>query len=125
MAEEILIKEGKEVIQHLKKEGIELSFAVWYTDPASQATYLALGAEEFDSAGPSDSYKSIIEKIDSIKSRLTLFKVDYLKLISLKSDLGKVFSSKFSNKAGDSMIGMFISPGFILHQIYAYGVAGS
>ena len=121
MAEQALIDSGKKIVDELRKD-VPISFAVWYLDPTSQSTYLGIGSKKFDEIGPKESYKKILEVVASIKNGLTLFKEDYLKLISLESDLGKTLSSSFSNKQGDTSIGMFVTPNLILHQVYAYGL---
>lgn len=122
MADQILIEEGRKIISALLSSRNKIAFAVWYLDPLSQTTYLGIGSETFDQLGPSKSYEEILKVVDGLKDQLTLFKADYLKLISLESDLGRVFSSSFTNKKGDTSIGMFVSPTVILHQVYAYGI---
>lgn len=122
MAEQILIDEGKKVVSMLINKGIRFDFAVWYTDPSTQSTFLALGAKELDELGPSKAYENILAVTNSIRDQLQFFKTDFFKLVSLESDLGKVFLNSFSNKTGDTMIGMLASPNFIFHQVYAYGL---
>ena len=122
MAEKILIDEGRTFVTALKDKGIKLVFAVWYTEPSTQSTTLALGAKRFDELGPSKAYEEILNVANSLKAKLHFFNADFLKLISLESELGKVFVNTFSNKKGDTMIGMFVSPNFIFHQVYAYGL---
>ena len=124
MAEQILIDEGRKVVSALIEKGIKLVFAVWYTDPSTQSTHLALGAKEFDEFGPSKAYEKILIIADSLHNQLQFCKSDYFKLVSLESNLGKVLLNSFSNKSGDTMIGMFASPDFIFHQVYSYGLQG-
>ncbi len=124
MAEQVLIDEGKKIVSELKAKSISLAFAVWYTDPSTQGTYLALGAKEFDDLGPSKAYEKILTVADSLRDQLQFFKTDYFKLVSLESNLGKVFLNSFSNKSGDMIIGMFASPDFVFHQVYSYGLQG-
>jgi len=122
MVEQILIEEGRKIVSALKEKGIALSFAVWYSDPSAQGTYLALGAKTFDEVGPGKAYEGILQTTKSIKSNLVYFRNDYIKLVSLESALGKTFASSFANKTGDTMIGMFVSSNYIFHQVYAYGI---
>ncbi len=125
MAEQILIDEGRKIIAQLKAKGISLSFAVWYTDPATQSTSLALGARKFDEIGPSKTYEEILAISDSLRDQLQLFKTDYFKLVSLESELGKTFQNSFSGKKGDTIVGMFVTLNFIFHQVYSYGLQGT
>lgn len=122
MAEQILIDEGRKLIFKIQGEGTELAFAVWYTDPLAQRTFLALGAKKFDEDGPSRAYGKILSVFESLRNQFHFFKVDFLKLVSLESELGQTFLNSFSEKKGDTMIGMFVSSHFIFHQVYAYGL---
>lgn len=122
MAEQILIDEGKKVLLTLINAGISLSFAVWYSDPSAQNSYFALGAKQFDEDGPSESYEKILTVLSPIKGKLVAFKADFIKLVPLESELGKLFLDNFSDKSGDTIIGMFTSTNYILYQVYAYGL---
>lgn len=122
MAEQILIDEGRKLVSQLQGRGVILAFAVWYTDPTLRGTFLALGAKKFDEIGPSKAYEEILAVAESLHDQLQFFKTDFLKLVSLESELGKTFQNSFSEKKGDTMIGMFVSPNFIFHQVYSYGL---
>ena len=79
MAEQLLIDEGRKLVSQLKDRGINLAFAVWYTDPALQRIFLALGSKKFDEIGPSKAYEEILAVAESLHDQLQFFKTDFIR----------------------------------------------
>lgn len=119
---QLLVDEGRVFLNELKKEVRDLSFLVWYTDPSSMQEYLAVGSSTFDTIGPKKSYDTILEVLSKVKPTTHALKSDFIKVTSLKSEIGKNFSEAFSKSKGDSIVGLYVTPSIMLNNIYAYSM---
>jgi len=116
------LNEGLTFVNLLKITVLDLRFAVWYTDPSTLRESLALGAPSLDAIGPKSAYELIDGVIDTFRNSHHLIKSDSIKILSLQSDLGKTFQQSFSNQTGNSAIGMFVTTGHVLHNVFAYKI---
>ncbi len=83
------IKDGKEIVQNLDKEGLFFPIAMWFFLPNSNEWRLFFGKEDVNEIGKRDYYKKIKRVLDKStpKSGITL---NDISVISTKDEIAKL-----------------------------------
>jgi hypothetical protein len=100
------IKEGKEIVKNLDKEGLFFPIAMWYFLQSNNEWRLFFGKDDIDKVGAREYYKKIQKVLNKIESKPAI-SVNDISLIDLNSEIAKHI--RIALKTGKDVSGIKIT----------------
>jgi len=117
------LREGKDIVENLDKEGIFFPIAMWYFITKSNEWRLVLAKEGISETGAREYYKKIQKVLNKIDPRPEI-SVSDISLMSTESEVAKLI--KTAVKTGKEISGIRFSGnvinGKLIHDAFIYRV---